>query len=270
MMAHHSIFDRSQVFQLEKQGLSQAQIIRRTRFTRKFVDRWFHASNSGRDPTDLPRSGTPRKLTPPVTRTLRAMMKGKKGRSCRKVAQLFQQRRHKSIRASSVCVAAKAAGLHPFRKQRKPLLTAGQRQRRLDFIRLLAPQTWRQVLFTDEKIFTLFGKPNRRNDVIWDESRDLVPCNAAVKHPQKLHVWGGISYYGKTDLYFFEENLDQHLYTQILSARLRESTACFQMASGCCSRTAIRSTLPRRRFGGLSTMFPHSSPRSPGQPTHRT
>jgi len=43
-----------------------------------------------------------------------------------------------------------------------------------------------------------------------------------TKHPSKLHVWAGMGYYGKFQLYFFQENLDQHLYQQILRSRLKE------------------------------------------------
>lgn len=37
---------------------------------------------------------------------------------------------------------------------------------------------------------------------------------------KKINVWGGIGYYHKTKLYFFESNLDGELYQSILEARL--------------------------------------------------
>jgi hypothetical protein len=76
------------------------------------------------------------------------------------------------------------------------------------------------VLFTDEKTFTLFGTPNRSTDVVWEETASAVPPVPRVKHPQKLHVWAGMSYYGKVKPYFFRETLDKSLYMKILSTRL--------------------------------------------------
>src|SRR5690348_15731928 len=36
----------------------------------------------------------------------------------------------------------------------------------------------------------------------------------------KLHVWGAIGYYFKSDLYFFEQNMTAKLYQDILAKRL--------------------------------------------------
>jgi hypothetical protein len=80
---------------------------------------------------------------------------------------------------------------------------------------------WRHVLWTDEKTFELFGKPNRQNDVTWAKSAAEVPVRPAVKHAQKVHVWGGMSYYGKTSIFLFQENLNKELYVKILGTCLR-------------------------------------------------
>jgi hypothetical protein len=47
-----------------------------------------------------------------------------------------------------------------------------------------------------------------------------MPSNPTVKHPPKLHVWAGISYHGKTDLFFFTGNMDAPFYRDILKERL--------------------------------------------------
>jgi transposase len=199
---------------------NEAQIVRETGFTRDVVRRWMLAADSGRDASDKPRSGAPPKLTPPVVRMVRAHMKGKRGRSSRKVAKIIEARHRIQLSSTSVWRAARQAGLKPYTRPPKPLLTAANRQRRLDFVRLYRGTDWRKVLFSDEKTFELFGHPNRRNDRIWEESSENVPPSLTVKHPAKVHVWGAMSYYGKPELYLFEENLDRHLYVTILERRL--------------------------------------------------
>lgn len=72
--------------------------------------------------------------------------------------------------------------------------------------------------YLDEKTFVLFGLP--KNEFIWDAPEVEVPGRPTVKHAEKLHVWGGISWYGKTELYCFTGNMDGEFYEGILCERL--------------------------------------------------
>jgi hypothetical protein len=94
------------------------------------------------------------------------------------------------------------------------------RDRRLAFVQRYRHANHRNWLFTDEKTFHLFGQP--KNEFIWERLRTNVGSRPTVKHSPKLHVWGGVSYYGRTQLYIFEENLTADLYIQILETRLPE------------------------------------------------
>lgn len=115
---------------------------------------------------------------------------------------------------------AHRANLKPYGRRRKPLLSEASVKRRRTFARLYRNTNWRQVLFTDEKTFYLFGAPNKKNDVVWESDAEAVPPSISVKHPQKLNVWGGFSYFGKTSLHIFTENMDADLYVSILEKRL--------------------------------------------------
>ena len=46
-----------------------------------------------------------------------------------------------------------------------------------------------------------------------------------VKHPFKVHVWGAISIKGKISIHMFTENLDRHLYCQILNEHLYDNAS---------------------------------------------
>ena len=74
---------------------------------------------------------------------------------------------------------------------------------------------WKEVLFTDEKSFWL-GQPS---DSCWQQLDDRVE-EELEQYTPKLHVWGSIGYYFKTDLHFFEENMNAALYQNIVSQRL--------------------------------------------------
>ena len=81
----------------------------------------------------------------------------------------------------------------------------------------------RYHLFSDEKTFQLFGHPHNR--YIWAPEASDVPAQASVKHPPKLHVWAGMSYNGKTELYMFKGNMDAEFYEGILKERLLPDAA---------------------------------------------
>src|SRR4051812_44353486 len=100
-------------------------------------------------------SGTPPILTPPVIATVRAAMKGQHRRSTRKTAAVLREKKHIDLSYVSVWTAARHAGLAPYHKPKKPLLTDAHCERRISFVRLYLHTNWRHVLFTDETTFTL-------------------------------------------------------------------------------------------------------------------
>jgi transposase len=222
-MSHRSEADRFRVIALSAAGRTKTAVIRETGFSKDFVYRWYGRT----DPKDAPHPGRRPKLTPPVIQTVKALMKGKKRRSTRKVAKVLDEKKHIVLSRESVRVAAHRAGLKAYHKQQKPLLTAEQRQRRLQFVNAYRATNWRHVLFADEKTFTLFGHPNRQNDVVWESSAENVPFNVSVKHPAKIQVWGAASYYGVLAPYLFNENLTAPLYVDILKARLPAASGLF-------------------------------------------
>ena len=117
------------------------------------------------------------------------------------MASLLTGRYGVVLNKDSVRRAARLAGLSARKLQRRPFLTDANRTRRLAFARKFRRQNWRQVLFSDEKTFELFATAH--NQYLWTATPDDVPGQPTVKHPPKLHVWGGISFYGKTELYVF-------------------------------------------------------------------
>jgi hypothetical protein len=66
-----------------------------------------------------------------------------------------------------------------------------------------------------------------KNDVVWEDSAESVEPHSTVKHPQKVHAWGAVSYYGTLDLYLFTETLDSDLLIKIFEARLPAAADMF-------------------------------------------
>lgn len=64
------------------------------------------------------------------------------------------------------------------------------------------------ILFTDEKIFTIEQKINKSNDKVYGKSQILVDKRfkkvTRSHHPSQIMVWAGVSIKGKTPLHFVE------------------------------------------------------------------
>ncbi|RGB33879.1 hypothetical protein C1646_668989 [Rhizophagus diaphanus] len=84
-------------------------------------------------------------------------------------------------------------------------------------------------------------------------SRDARPIAPMVKHPFKVHIWGAISVKGKIGMHMFTENLDRHLYRQILNEHLYDNANAihgrrwvFQLGMGTLGSRDFERLLSRR------------------------
>ena len=80
---------------------------------------------------------------------------------------------------------------------------------------------------TDETDFALFAEPNKQNDRVWTDDQANVPPVEVVKHSAKLKVWGGVSAFGKTKLYFYDGTMDMKKYLKVLEKMKPEAEAFF-------------------------------------------
>jgi hypothetical protein len=115
-------------------------------------------------------------------------------------------------------IAKNELGLKPYKLQKVQLLTDQMRATRLLRCRTLLQRTaGQEVLFTDEKIFTVEAAHNHQNDRIWSsESPGSSGTVAHSQHPASLMVWAGICATGKTPLIFVDEGvkINQEVYMQ--------------------------------------------------------
>ena len=89
--------------------------------------------------------------------------------------------------------------------------------RRLQFAKTNKSRNWKRVLFCDETSIQLQQCVNSKNNVQYETSRENVKPIDTFKHPLKVHIAAGISWYGKTSLYIFTENLTADMYIKILN-----------------------------------------------------
>jgi hypothetical protein len=100
--------------------------------------------------------------------------------------------------------------------RRVPLLTQRAKDNRFQWAKDHAQYNWSKVVFSDETTLQLM----RNTCKAWSRSRVIAPM---VKHPFKVHVWGAVCARGKVAMFTFTENMDRHLYREILNGNLYDN-----------------------------------------------
>ena len=127
----------------------------------------------------------------------------------------------------------KDLNLSCFRKFNVEGLTEGEMQRRVERAKILleryptdAALRRARVWFSDESVFTINQKVNKRNDRVYsrrsdERRRDVSPARIEVTtraHGGRIMVGACVGHAGKTELVFFESSvrLDQNKYREVL------------------------------------------------------
>jgi hypothetical protein len=203
----HDLSPRAQVVALKQGGHSQRQAASIIGKPLSFVERWWNADGI----LDRHGGGKPFKLTRSTINTIKKRLKKKTRTSTRQLAQAMGMSQTVIVRG------AKLAGIRPYHRAKKFILTHKQQQGRLAWARRYKDQVWDKVLFTDEKIVWCITKRNSKNDIIWADKGDPVPPAPYDRHPAKLNVSAAVHLNGRSDIFIFDENLASPLYIQILS-----------------------------------------------------
>lgn len=106
-------------------------------------------------------------------------------------------------------------GLRAFKRQTGQCLTVALKENRKKksrrLLSLYGKERYKEILFTDEKIFTVEETFNKQNDRVYaqssKEARELVPRIERGHYPASVMVWWGVSYDGVTSLHFCEKGV---------------------------------------------------------------
>ncbi len=82
----------------------------------------------------------------------------------------------------------------------------------------------KNILFTDEKLFTIEQAYNRQNTRVWStsEKKGALTKIQRVQKPLSVMVWAGITHNGKTPLFFIKAGvkINQHNYLKFLEEKV--------------------------------------------------
>ena len=219
---------RSAVIQLWKNGHRQADIwksLGTREYTRSFVSRTINRYNKLGTLKDAPRSGRPRSVrTPVVRRKIRQMLSRKPTLSYRRIAA-----RACISNTSAQRVISNDIGVKSFRRTRTEALNQLTIKKRVQRCRKLSASLKNvdldNIVFSDEKLWSIEEKHNTQNSRVYAISRDNIPEQykrvEKSLHPKTVMVWAGISGRGKIPIVFLPEGakINAILYQELVLSK---------------------------------------------------
>lgn len=94
-------------------------------------------------------------------------------------------------------------------------LTVNHKKQRLEFCKEYQDKDiswWDKLLITDSKMFLLFGGRNPKQHGRWVLDSEEVDLWEVDKYPKRLHVYGGMTSRGLSQLVFIDGNIDGERY----------------------------------------------------------
>lgn len=206
--------DRVAVIALHRCGYAPIKIfdiLKNLNITKRFVYRTINRYNEDSSVDDRSRSGRPRSVrTPAVIKAVKARIQRNPQRKQKMLALQMGLSRSTVKR-----VLNEDLGLRAYRKKTGHRLNARLMNLRLKRCRALLKQyagkKCREILFSDEKIFTVEESYNKQNDKVYahssEEASNRIPRVQRGHFPSSLMVWLGVSYWGLTEVHFCEKGV---------------------------------------------------------------
>lgn len=241
-------------------GANRVQIAERTGLDRDFIRTWIQradvATKPGRGPKPLISDEMAQKLKKAVVK-VRFM-------SARKVGQdVINPKTGKPVSLTTKLNALKRAGAKSQKVRKGQMLTAANIDVRLKWctFHLEAKTDFTLWDFSDEKWWVVGGVQG--NERMWVEDDDPFPDELFVPtaaHPVKVHIWGCISYNGRSSLHIHDGKVDSKVYQMCLTdaylpcvyekeylAHKRKDPVTFQQDGASCHMSlATRSWLEKK------------------------
>lgn len=206
---------REAIISLHEAGKRQCDIVKALGVSRQLVSMAIKRYNELGHTGDRPGRGRNRTIN---TSRVRHIIKQRLTRNPQ--AKVRKISRDIGISRSTVRrIVKNNLNLRAYKLRKAQLLEDKDKKIRLERCRLLkqraVTENWKNVLFTDEKIFSIEQAHNPQNDRIYSCSRP--GPSAVIPHRQKaksVMVWGGICSTGKTPLVFVEKGvkMNQDMY----------------------------------------------------------
>ena len=176
-----------------KEGLTTAELCRKTGFYKQFVTHWISKYKDSGSVDDAPRAEGPRKLSARVERAVEKKMRRKRRRSSRVIERELKSQKVSDVSYKDSAENSARRGLHAFKQRKTSRLSKAHKRGRLKFARTNIKKDWSNVVFSDEHKFKQFKGGNPRHNFGWAKSVGEVPGKEMERWGLTVDAWGGFS-----------------------------------------------------------------------------
>ena len=200
---------RAAVIELFTSGKSRSQIASLLKEGKMFISRTLKRYADTKSIADRHRPGRPRSV-----RTV-AMRKNVVRQIRRNPARSTNGKKMKTSKESMRRLIRNDLGMKAYKIQKHQLLTTQSKQKRLlrskAMLLRFTGGLHKQIVFSDEKLFTIEQSLNKQNDRILALSKDALPQDTfrvfRTQKPMSVMVWAGVTSTGRTPLVFVPQGV---------------------------------------------------------------
>lgn len=183
-----------------------------------------------------PRNGNKKKLSAANERYIMRNIRSDPCLSAPRLSHMLENYCGKTVSAETIRRIIRKNGYNGRKYLSKQIVNEINRKKRLDFAleHINKPVSyWRDVLFTDESKFNIFGSDGSRP--VWRKANERIPVSKIRSTRQHsgvaVTVWGCIAYNGIGNLHFIEGNMDKMMYLNILRTNLSDCVRTLKLSS---------------------------------------
>lgn len=218
---------KDEIVRLFKQGLSYRCIGRKLRLSHSTVQYIIQKFKNG-SVDNKKHTGRKRVLTVRESREIVRQAAKNPKLSAPQLAEHIASYSGKTVTAQTVRNRLHEAGYKGRAIRKKPFINEKNRKKRLDFARehVNKPVSfWKNVLFSDESKYNVFGSDGRR--YVWRQKGKALEAKnmqATVKHGGgNVMVWGCMSARGVGELVIIDGIMNAEKYVEVLRGNLKKS-----------------------------------------------
>jgi transposase len=218
-MSELSTEDRFAIIVLEKHlGWKQERIAKQIGCDQATVSRTLKRWQEHQTVEDLPGRGpkpilnTSNSDNNPMTNTIRR----KRNSTSIQLKDRIEEELNITISARTIRDIRQQLGFRPVHYRRRPEISENSKRKRLQYCLDNMDNDWKNIIFTDESMFVFTDE----HEIIWKRPGSPVTEKPVVEYPEKVMVWGGVWWDGRTELCFIEGNVDHIKYQQIINQYL--------------------------------------------------
>lgn len=219
--------DRVRVVVLQEEDYSSPKIAAKFGYSQSTVVRILQKYRETRGTKDRHRSGRPRKSTKRDDRVLIRISLGNRKLTSPDLLREWKDKCLVNVCTSTVRRRCLEYGLRGCKARKKPLLTAEQRKRRIEWASKYSKwikTDWEKVLFSDESTFCILGDQGNAYVRRFPHEEYKPEClSMSVKYPTKVMVWGCMAASGVGRLHVVDGMVNAAKYIGILEQRILPS-----------------------------------------------